>query len=88
VGLDISHDAWHSAYGTFSWWRVELAKVSGIGTKWVDRYPELLSDTAEEYPNVDYESYTEDNFLGKWEKVPNQRTPSTTFSSTRTATVR
>lgn len=67
MGLDISHDAWHASYGTFSYWRVAIAKASGLGTKTGYMYPESKIGEIE-FPNVDYDAYEEKNFYGKWSK--------------------
>lgn len=30
MGLDTTHDCWHGAYGSFEYWRREIAKAAGL----------------------------------------------------------
>lgn len=68
MGLDISHNAWHASYGTFSYWRTAIARASGLGVQVIYDENDTLKQFPREYPNVDYDAYEDKNYYGKWDK--------------------
>lgn len=63
MGLDTSHNCWHGAYGSFSRWRAELARVAG--------YPVVahpgLGESAYELP---WDMFEPENYQGEWDSPP------------------
>lgn len=66
MGLDTSHDCWHGPYSSFSRWRNAVA-VAGGYTLEEANYDGVRYLQPKE---IDWSSLTEKNFMGKWEKWP------------------
>lgn len=63
MGLDTTHDCWHGSYTRFNCFRLSIAEAAGY--KLIKKFGEIP------YPDIPYNSYSEDNFLGIWEKPVN-----------------
>lgn len=61
MGLDTTHDCWHGGYCSFNIWRDKVAEVAGYEMKVFDGKPA---------PIIDWDSITEDNLYGEWERAP------------------
>ncbi len=61
MGLDTTHDCWHGAYSSFNVWRDKVAEVAGYEMKIID---------GKSAPVIDWDSITEDNIYGEWERAP------------------
>jgi hypothetical protein len=67
MGLDTSHNCWHGAYGSFSRWRDELARVAGYEFR-------QLESEFKPFPDVDWDKYHADlingPLMGRWDETP------------------
>ena len=64
MGLDVSHGCYSGSYRWFGIWRNELAKLAGY---------KIIRPTDARYievPDLNYDSFTDKNFEGKWRKPP------------------
>jgi len=62
MGLDVSHDCWHGAYGAFSRWRNQLAEVAGY---WVTQMPDGHTTAV-----IDWGHVTVEQLQGDWDETP------------------
>lgn len=60
MGLDVSHEAWHGAYGAFTRWRHMLAEAAGYAV-W---------EVSESTVMIDWGHVTPANLQGIWAKTP------------------
>ncbi len=63
MGLDTTHDCYNGGYGGFTFWRNEVAKAAGIPVG-------PVAGASLELPQIDWEPYSEANFLGEWQEDP------------------
>lgn len=61
MGLDTTHNCWHGAYSSFNTWRNKVAEAAGYKMKDFDGVVG---------PDIDWDSITEDNLYGEWERAP------------------
>ena len=64
MGLDISHDIWHGAYGAFHRWRNAVWVAAGnelktVETRWGGEH---------EIPDLDWDSVQSHELYGHWER--------------------
>lgn len=66
MSVCLTHKAFQGAYSTFNAFRNYIAELAG--------YKVSISDNPDElpipYPQMDYDIYNSDNYLGIWEKEP------------------
>lgn len=65
MGLDVSHDCWHGAYGAFSRWRDMLAKVAGYEIAKMETDMGLRETVL-----IDWGHVTQANLEGDWDETP------------------
>ena len=64
MGLDTSHGAWAGSYSWFNKFRAEVAKAAGWPVK------DGIFGRGRQYPVIDEEKYSKENYLGAWGKEP------------------
>ena len=62
MGLDVTHDCWHGAYGAFTRWRNALAVAAG--------YELYEHKDGLKFSMIDWGHVSEDNLFGEWDKTP------------------
>lgn len=72
MGLSMSHDAWQSAYSTYSRWRNELAKVLGMT---LVPYPDDVGVSSLDIAEIDWDAYPDKNYYGDWDKGTEPKDP-------------
>lgn len=70
MGLDITHDAWHGAYGAFSRWRDALAEAAGYETAKLVEHEELPGKYGRATVLIDWGHIEEKNYYGEWDQIP------------------
>lgn len=64
MGLDMTHDAWHGAYGAFNRYRNNIARAAGYD---IERSEGPYG--TQEHVAIDWDAYTEANIDGDWGDV-------------------
>jgi len=72
MGLDTSFDCWHGSYSGFSEWRNGLAEIAGYRLESYEaEIGEGFTHMFKRIAGLPWEQYEEKNYLGKWDKYPN-----------------
>lgn len=65
MGLDVSHGCYGGGYGTFNFWRDELARTAGYSFKLYE------GSYYREAPVIDWDGLDDKNLNGDWDEDPN-----------------
>lgn len=66
MGLDISHDAWHGAYGAFTRWRHQIAETAGYWVASVNYDDGSKMDCV----MLDWGHLPPGHLMGEWPETP------------------